>query len=364
MPVRPLAEHDIPQVADLYWTVLRERKGSPPPAVQSFLKELYFTNPWMDSSLPSLVYDDRGKITGFLGVVPRGMSLRGQPIRIAYGGNFVVHPDFRTTFAGLHLLRTYMAGGQDLSQTDSANDTSRALLERLGFTTIVPLSIHWVRALRPVRCVARSVSYLTKSALLAALEIAARPVSSVADGLAAKLSSSPFRQIDSPLQASELDLDTLLKCLAEFRGLYSLWPEYDKPSLAWLLSFMERMKGHGETLRRFVLRDGSGKIVGWYIYYATAGGLGEVAQIGGARQHLKSILDHLFHDAWSRGAIALHGVLDRRLMDDFSEKNCFFTCRGGWTVAHSRNPDLLALLNHGDAFLSRLDGEWCLAFGI
>jgi hypothetical protein len=50
-------------------------------------------------------------------------------------------------------------------------------------------------------------------------------------------------------------------------------------------------------------------------------------------------------------------------MDDFSEKNCFFTCRGGWMVAHSRKPNSLELLNSGDAFLSRLDGEWCLAFG-
>jgi hypothetical protein len=48
-------------------------------------------------------------------------------------------------------------------------------------------------------------------------------------------------------------------------------------------------------------------------------------------------------------------------MGDFSEKNCFFACRGGWTVAHSRNPEILEALNRGDAFLSRLDGEWCLA---
>ena len=27
MPVRPFAENDIPQVADLYWTVLRQRHG-------------------------------------------------------------------------------------------------------------------------------------------------------------------------------------------------------------------------------------------------------------------------------------------------------------------------------------------------
>jgi len=363
MPVRPLAKDDIAQVADLYWTVLRERKGPTPPAVQSFLQELYFTNPWIDSTLPSLVYDEKGKIAGFLGVVPRKMSLRGEPVRIAYGGNFVVAPEFRNTLAGLHLLRTYMAGGQELSQTDSANDTSRALLERLGFTTIMPFSLHWVRPLRPANCLTYAIAHLSESSLTAALAFASKPFCSAVDSMATRLSSSPFRQRESQLQAAELDVETLLRCLTEFRGEYSLWHEYDAPALTWLLSFMERMKGHGDRLRKLVLRDAGGRIVGWYIYYRTPGGFGDVAQIGGARRHVKEILDHLFYDAWSYGAIAVHGIVDRRWMDDFSGKNCFFTCRGGWTVAHSRKPSFLELLNRGDAFLSRLDGEWCLAFG-
>jgi hypothetical protein len=363
MPVRPLAENDIPQIADLYWTVLRERKGPTPPAVHSFLQELYFTNPWIDNDIPSLVYDEKGKIAGFLGVVPRKMSLRGEPVRIAYGGNFVVHPEFRNTLAGLHLLRTYMAGGQDLSQTDSANDVSRALLQRLGFSTILPLSVHWVRLLRPLRCAVNAMATLSQSALTTSLAFLSTPFCSAGDMLAAKLSFSPFRQDEPALKAAELDVETLLTCLAEFRGGYALWPEYDAQSMTWLLSFMDRMRGHGKALRRLVLRDDAGQVVGWYLYYLTPGGFAEVAQIGGARRHLQAILDHLFYDAWQRGAVALHGTLDSRLMDDFSEKNCFFTCRGGWTVAHSRKPKFLELLNTGDAFLSRLDGEWCLAFG-
>jgi len=363
MPVRPLAEPDIPQVADLYWTVLRERKGPTPPAVQSFLKELYFTNPWMDSALPSLVHDEKGKIAGFLGVVPRKMSFKGETVRIAYGGNFVVHPEFRTTLAGLHLLRTYMGGGQDLSQTDSANDTSRALLVRLGFTTILAFSVHWVRLLRPARCLTHAITKLTESSLIASLEFVSKPFCGIADKVAARLSSSPFRQVQSRLQASELDAETLISAAAELRDGYSLFPEYDAKSLSWLFSFMERMKGHGEQLRKLVLRDDSGKIAGWYIYYLNPGGFADVAQIGGPRKQMKHILDHLFHDAWSLGALAVHGTVDRRLMDIFSEKNCFFTCRGGWTLSHSRQPGFLDLLNSGDAFLSRLDGEWCLALG-
>lgn len=363
MPVRPLAEADIPQVADLYWKVLRERKGSTPPAVRSFIQELYFTNPWMDNSIPSLVYDEKGTVAGFLGVVPRKMSLRGQAVRIAYGGNFVVHPQFRTTLAGLHLLRTYMGGVQDLSATDSANDTSRALLERLGFTTVLPFSVHWVRLLRPARCLTYAIARVTESAWAAALAFGSKPFCDAADRLSAKLSSSPFRQVESKLHPAELDVETLISCVGQFRNQYALFPEYDATSLTWLFSFMERMKGHGERLRKLLLRDDAGNVAGWYVYYLTPGGFADVAQIGGSRKQLKDTLDHLFQDAWRQGAIALHGTLDRRLMDVFSEKNCFFTCRGGWTLAHSRKPGFMDLLNSGDAFLSRLDGEWCLAFG-
>ena len=361
--VRPFVEDDIPQVADLNWRFLRHRKGVAPPALQYFFRELYFTNPWIDSSLPSLVYEaSGGKIVGFLGVNPRKMSIRGQPIRVAFGGNFVVHPEARSTIAGLRLLGTYMAGGQDLSQTDSANDVSRALLRRLGFSTILPFSIHWARPLRPSHYALHEMSRLMRPAVSACLRAAAKPLCSVVDNIAARFTASPFRYTPPHLQAGELDVETLLQCLAEFRGGCSLWPEYDVHSLSWLLTFMDRMKAGGD-LRKLVLRDASQKIVGWYIYHVKPGAVSEVVQIGGARQFTKDILDHLFHDAWSHGAVGLHGVVDSRLMDDFSEKNCFFTCRGGWMLAHSRRPELLELLNRGDAFLSRLDGEWCLGFG-
>jgi hypothetical protein len=362
MLVRPLAESDIPQITDLYWNVLRGRKGTPPPAVGSFLQELYFRNPWLDSGIPSLVYDEKGKIAGFLGVIARRMCFRGERILIAYGGNFVVHPEFRRTLAGLHLLRTYMEGPQDLSLTDSANDTSRALLERLGFTTILPYSVHWVRLLRPTRCMTFALSQLTESALAVSLEFLSKPLCGLADALAARIPASPFRHSRSSLNPTELDVETLLKCLVEFRGSYSLWPEYDGSSLCWLLDFMQRMQGHGKALRKVVLREKSGGVLGWYIYYRNPGGFGQVVQVGGARNRIRGILEHLFYDAWADGAIALHGIVDPRLMGDLSQNNCFFTCRGGWTVGHSRKPQLLETLNHGDAFLSRLDGEWCFAF--
>ena len=363
MGVRPFAVDDIPQVANLWWTVLRRRKAPPPPLVLSYFQELYFNGPLIDEGMPPLVYEAKnGGIVGFLGVIRRRMSLRGQPIRVAFGGNFVVQPEARSSLAGLRLLADYMAGSQDLSQTDSANDISKNLLERLGFRTIVPLSIHWERPLRPARYVVHWMSKLAGPILGGGLKLATRPLCGAADSAAARLSFSPFRQTESRLHAAELEVEMLLHCLNEFRCNCSLQPEYDTDSLRWLLTFMERMHPRA-SLRRVALRDASQKMIGWYIYYLKPGDRGQVLQLGGQREFIKNILEHLLHDAWSHGAIGLHGVVPSHLMGDFSEKSCFFTCRGGWNVAHSRKPELLELLGHGDASLSRLDGDSCLNFG-
>ncbi len=346
----------------MHWKFLRHRKGPAPVTVRSSFQELYFTNPWIDNTPSSLVYEgEGGRIVGFLGVIRRTMSVCGQPIRVAFGGNFVVDPKVRSALAGLRLLRVYMAGDQELSQTDSANDVSRNLLERLGFRTILPFSIHWVRPLRPAHYAVYAMSRLTGPVLSASLKFAAKPFCSVVDSMAARLSLGPFHQTDPHLHAAELDVETLLYCMENFRTGYSLWPVYELHSLKWLLSFMDQRHARGD-LRKVLLRDDSQKILGWYVYYVKPGALGEVVQIGGERQFTKNILNHLFYDAWNQGVIALSGVVQTHSIGDFSDENCFFTCRGGWTVAHSRKPELLELLNRGDAFLSRLDGEWCLGF--
>ena len=362
-PVRPFVEGDIPQVADLSWKFLLRREGTAPPALECFFRELCFSNPWIDSSTPSLVYETgNGKIVGFLSVIVRPMSLRGESIRVAFGGNFVVDPEARSTMSGMRLLGTYLAGKQDLSLTDSANDLSRKLLKGFGFSTILPFSLHWARPLRPAHYAVYAVSRLGWPTFSACLKFATKPFCSVVDRVATRLASSSFRQTVPRLQAAELDVETLLACLAEFRNGHSLWPQYDANSLNWLLTFMGRMKAHGD-LRKVVLRDDQQKIVGWYIYYLKPSAVGEVVQIGGARQFTRDILEHLFYDGWSHGLVGLHGVVGGQLVDEFSDKNCLLVCRGGWMVAHSRKPELLELLNRGDAFLSRLDGEWCLGFG-
>lgn len=360
MAIRPFVEADIPQVVDLYWRLMRQREGSAPLELRSLFHRLYFENPWVDSGYPSLIYEGKsGDVVGFLGIIPRKMSLCGEPVRVAFGGNFIVNPGSRSTLAGPRLLGTYLGGKYDAWQTDSANDVSRALLERLGFRTIPALNLHWIRLLKPSHYAVYALTRGASPAMASTLKVVSKPVCSLADSLATHVKASPFLQKEPGLRGSELDVETLLQCLTNFRDGYSFWAEYDVNSLNWLLSFMDRGTARGR-LRKIAVRDESDKIVGWYLYYVKPGSVGEVVQVGGDKKYTKDVLDHLFYDAWKQGVIGLHGVVDRRRMADFSDRGCIFTCRGGWNVAFSRNPKLLDVFESGEAFLTRLDGEWCL----
>ncbi|MGH2566811.1 MAG: hypothetical protein ACRDGA_00605, partial [Bacteroidota bacterium] len=127
-------------------------------ALRSNLEEGFLKNPWYDPSLPSLVYEnEKGTIAGFLGVTVRNMMFYEQPVRVATSQHMMVHPDDRSAFVALELVRTFLEGPQDLSMADMANDLSRKMWERLGGTTLLTHSYHWRRILRPARLAARVI---------------------------------------------------------------------------------------------------------------------------------------------------------------------------------------------------------------
>ena len=84
--IRAFIEADIPQVVRLHETIVEPeaaaRAGQPPS--NGYFTQVFLDNPSRDEALPSLVYeDDDGQIVGFLGVVPRRMSMNGEPLKAA-----------------------------------------------------------------------------------------------------------------------------------------------------------------------------------------------------------------------------------------------------------------------------------------
>jgi len=357
--VRPFVDDDISQVADLHRRMFGMSDKWSPELYRCYFREVFLNNPWYDKNLCSLVYEEgNGKIGGFLGVMPRPMWMKGRLIRAAVSSQFIVERESRFKLVGVQLLKTFFSGPQDLSLADEANDSSRAVWERLGGSTALLYSIHWTCRLRPAQYVGLR---LGRRNLARPLAFFLKPVCRAIDSVVARVPDNPFRRTGSRCEAEGTGVETLMKCSDAFRHPQALRPQYDRCTLEWLLGRAAETNGHG-SFQKVVVRNAARELIGWFLYYLDHGGMGEVLQIGSKKTSIHEVLDHLFHHAWHNGAVVLRGRLEPGLMPELLARRGLAHHRRYWTLIHSQKPELLDAIHRGDAFLTRLEGEWCMRF--
>jgi hypothetical protein len=358
--VRPFVEADIPQVARLHEQVFVPSGQSPrsgPDQYRAHFSRVFLDNPSREAGLPSLVYEeDDGRVVGFLGVVPRRMSMNGQRFYAALSSRFVVDPASRTAIVAVQLAKSFLEGPQDVSIADEATDVARSIWEGLGGTTALLHSIYWTRPLRPARL---ALSFLRNRASLVPLAMIADGPSRIVDALATRLPRSHLFQSPPRVFDDELRCETFLARLPEF-AVASLRVEYDEGTLRWLLELAAHRK-HVGNLQKVVIRNNEA-VVGWYLYLLDRSGVADVLQIAGKPSSIHEVLDHLFYQTWRQGATAVTGRLEPRFLQAFSDKYCLFHRRGPWVLVKARRPEILQAFQSGDTFFSRFDGEWCSGF--
>lgn len=351
--IRPLAERDIPEVVDLFGRVHPQSGWASPGACAGYFQEIFFGNPWRDAALPSWVARESGRIVGFVGVVPRPMQYRGRPLRAAVLTQLMVEPgEKRNGLAAAQLLRAALAGPQDLTLSDGANETSRRMWQACGGSTLTLYGLHWQRLIRPASC---ALGMLAGVAGRAAAMVAA-PMAIAAD---AYMSRRMGLGRKSPLIEQSLTGTSLANALEIFASGYALRPRYEPATLEWLLAQARAKRRHGE-LQAQMLRNG-GRIAGWFLYYLSSG-TSRVLQLGARPGSEEMVLAHLFQHAWRSGARAIEGRMEPRFARAVSRQHCFFLVPSVYCVAHARDSQLLGALGSGDAFFTRLEGEWWMRF--
>jgi predicted N-acetyltransferase YhbS len=360
--VRPFIETDIPSVARLHRTVFNTASradGASPDAYHAYFSDVFLSNPAQDPRLTSLVYEkDDGSIAGFLGVVPRRVTMNRRQFQAALSSQFIVDPQSRAAMIGVRLAKAFLEGPQDLSISDEASDTSRTIWEGLGGTTALLHSLHWTRPLQPARF---ALALLRGRPRLAILAVAAGPLAPLIDRIATRLPHSHLYQTKPDVSAvADLTEQTVLAYLPAFVRSGSLRVEYDEATLRWVLERAQRRRAD-DTFRAAVIRNDQ-RIIGWYLFHVDASRIANVLQIVADPAAISDVLDHLFYQAAEQGAVSVTGRLEPRFLQALSDKYCILHRRGPWVLLNARHQELLRSFESGEAMFSRLDGEWCLGF--
>ncbi|MDX1387846.1 MAG: hypothetical protein R3344_01570 [Acidobacteriota bacterium] len=359
--MRFFAEADIEQVAELHRRVFPGASVPTPPTLHeytAYFQDVFLSGPFPGDGVRSLVYeDDDHAIVGFLGVLSTRVIADGRVLRAGVCSQFCVDPNHRG-LVGPALIQQHFEGDQDLSFTDESNTATRKLWSWAGGETALLYSLHWTRPLRPARFVA---AILGESPPINRLGFAVAPFTRLVDLALTRSPDSPFGHREPSASGVELDLKTMVENLPDLTRARALTPAYGLDPLRWFVRRASARKTEG-VLRKLQVRNRSGKILGWYVYYAKRGDIGQVLQVLARPVAVGEVLDHLFDDAFSQGVVALHGQVDPASVQELSDRYCVFSRRGPWTLVHSRDPALMQSFHRGEAFLTRLDGEWCVRF--
>ncbi len=355
--VRQLEREDIPRVAGLFMRILKET-GTVPADLISYFDTVYFGTPWLDDDIRSLVYEDDGNIIGFIGAMPRRMCIDGKQIRVAVVGNFMFDDDARTrrsAFGGVEIIRRLIAGPQDLTISDSANDKSRGIWEMCGGVTSHLHSFRWIHMIRPM-------SYATerwrKKSQSKALSVAAT--------LAAGPIDFAFRKSRGNSKARARGLSTRDLTAADIvAGLptltqYDLGPYYEEADLSWLLEMANTKKSRGD-LRAKLVNAPDNTSIGWFVYYRNPNGSSQVLQIGAPHKHLDDVFECLLDDAQQSSTSSLTGRLCPTMATYMTSRYCM-SVLGAWALMHARDPAIISRFDRGTAMFTGLESEQWLRF--
>jgi hypothetical protein len=334
--------------------VFRKRSLPAPDSLKSAFIDLYFNNPWAGSDHPSFVYcDAENRVRGFVGAIPLPMKIGGSQFIASVAGNNMVDPDLKDPFAGVFLLRKLLASNPLLTISDSANEISRTLWTKLGAHVLTLQSMRWLRILQPTEY---ALSTIPKENKLSGLKPLLRPVCKAADSLVSRVFMS-LPRLDRAYGTHNLDVQTLLRAFPEVIGRRMLFPDYTAEGLTWLLDMAAKKEQYG-ALHNVAVKGASGSIVGWYMYYANPGNVAQVLQYAARKTMEGVVLNNLFEHAKARGCVAVVGGIETNSVKEFSENQCLFFLRSMYTVAYSQDTEITNALIKGDAFISRLEGEW------
>lgn len=347
--IRNLTPRDIPEVAAMFWRMFKPASAKIPASIADYFSELYL-DPHNNTDIISQVHIRHdGVLTGFIGALPLKMSLAGEPLQAAICGPLMVEDHVGDPLAGARLLRAFLAGPQDLSLSETANETSRIMWSKLRGKVLPGYSLEWVRVLRPAAFAAEVASQRFK--LLRYCRTLLGPF----DNFAHRIMKTDIPEMPPGLSDASIDLDMLAPLIKSCLKDYALRPDWEASTLSRVLATAKSKATYGSMHCR-VVKSRSGVSLGAYLFHGDSGETVRVLQIFATKGYEGAVVDSLLHYANSIGAVAVRARSQPQLMEAMMIRRGMFFQRSS-TVVHARDPRILEAFSKGDAFFNGLAGE-------
>ncbi len=358
--IRPLERSDLSQVANLLVHTFQGRQGDASPEMADYLGQLLLDLPDKDPDIHSLVHEqEKGHITGFMGVFTQRMSLGGRTLRAAIGNSLAVERGAVDPMAGARLCRSFFQGPQDITISDRSNATSVGLWRGMGGDVLPLYSLDWMRILRPME--AATFKLRRRLRLVGPTVPFLRRLDRVATHMARRRGQD-ILEVPAPPQrpkglvrrdAHAETLAPAVQALAKESPLHPVWSD---AGIAAVLAHAAQKRELGQTIMQ-VIEDASGRSVGAYVYYLPAHGMAQVLHVLSSRAMIGPVLDLLLLDAYERGAAAIGGRAQPRLFEALMDRRAHFSSAYR-CVFGSSDADVLAAVQGGDAVIGGFVGEF------
>ncbi len=355
--IRDFERTDVEAVARLFQKTFRGSKTQSP-AMMAHLADVFFEHPWNEPDIRSKVFvEANGAITGFIGIFSSWLELDGRPLRAAFAGSLMVENPKENPLAGARLVRAFLNGPQDISLTETANQTAMNLLQKSGNPLDPGYSLNWLRVLRP----ASTAVQLAERRVGAAAIL--RPLGRIADRAMAFGRSVPFLPAEnSKITFKDVTPDVFGTALLSLKDVYPLRPRWDAESMRWFIDQSEQKRNFGYPEWR-VGYAVDGRPLAAYAYFTKPGGIGWVLQALAAPALTGDLVDDLFAHAYKMGTAALRGAAHPWLIPALMTRRTFFHSRSFY-VAAARDKSLLEPIRSGQALVSGIAGEgWMRLIG-
>lgn len=349
----------------MFQRIFRNSGRPPPAALADYIRTIFISGPDRDTELSSLVYETGdGGICGFIGVIALPLALGETRLKGAVCGCLMVERSAGEPLAGAKLVRRYLAGPQDISLSETANDTAAAMFRAARGTVLPAYSLEWLRVLNPARFAIRLIA--ERFAPFRLLAPFAVPFDALlrqrAAGTLRWTSLAEHHSGSRGAFATAVDTSTFAQLVPDLLEGYDIRPDWSAATLHRMLEDAEQKADRGNAVRQ-VVSTASGKAIGAFLYHAHPGGIGRVLQILHRPGQAGAVIDAMLDHGVAAGLAAMRGRTQPALLQAMLGKRIAFL-HASSSLVHARNGDYLRRFVEGGAFFNGLAGDtWTRLIG-